>query len=226
MSSDEIPPKHEEDPTAVVPRSVGRVLDLLEIVAESGPCSLTAAAGSAGLTPTTALRHLRALETRGYVARAGDGRFTVGTTVLRLLPGRDDVTPLQRLLAAAQPHLDEVVARTGETCYLATAKQGYATYVAWSQGTRAIRHVGWLGRHVPLAGTALGSALAQPGVSVVRSGAVEPDITAIAAASLTVLGGPAAISLLGPSHRLRGEGRRVAERAVADAISRVEETLA
>ena len=57
------------DPTAevddeLVPRSIGRVLDLLEIVL-AGPCTLTAASGEAGLTPTTALRHLRALEARG-----------------------------------------------------------------------------------------------------------------------------------------------------------------
>ena len=43
----------------VVPRTVGRVLDLLEIVLAEKSCNLTAAAASSGLTPTTALRHLR-----------------------------------------------------------------------------------------------------------------------------------------------------------------------
>ncbi len=50
--------------TEAVPRAVGRVLDLLEIVLAEKSCTLTTAASASDLTPTTALRHLRALEAR------------------------------------------------------------------------------------------------------------------------------------------------------------------
>ena len=56
-----------------VPRSVGRAFDLLESVAVAGETSLTEAATRTGLTPSTALRYLRALEVRGYLHRNADG---------------------------------------------------------------------------------------------------------------------------------------------------------
>ncbi|HUF99413.1 MAG TPA: helix-turn-helix domain-containing protein [Ilumatobacter sp.] len=210
----------------LVPRSIGRVLDLLETVAAAGQCSLTSAAAAVGLTPTTALRHLRALEARGYVDRDDDGRFAVGPTLIRLVPRPDATTALQRLLAAAQPRLDDVAAVTGESCYLAISDGAYATYIAWAEGTRAVRHVGWLGRHVPIEGTAIGAALALPGDCVSKAGAVEADITAIACASIAVPGGPAVVSLLGPSHRLRGADRTTASAAVRQAVVAIEAGLA
>src|SRR6478735_2946653 len=142
-----------ESDDELVPRSVGRVLDLLEIVL-AAPCTLTAAAADAELTPTTALRHLRALEARGYVRRDGSGRYGAGPTVLRLAAALGDNGLLQRLTAAAQPHLDILAAATGESAYLAVSDGRTATYVATAESHRAIRHVGWVGQDVPLDGTA------------------------------------------------------------------------
>ena len=48
-----------------LPRSIARVLDLFEIVLATSRCNLTTAANASELTPTTALRYLRALEARG-----------------------------------------------------------------------------------------------------------------------------------------------------------------
>ena len=49
--------------TEAVPRSVGRVLDLLEIVLAERSCTLTTAAAASDLTPTTALPSLSPLTT-------------------------------------------------------------------------------------------------------------------------------------------------------------------
>lgn len=209
----------------LVPRSVGRVLDLLEIVLGE-PCTLTVAAGAAGLTPTTALRHLRALEARGYVSRDGGGRYGPGPTMLRLAASLGDSGLLQRLVAAAQPHLDALAAATGESAYLSISDGQSATYVATAESHRAIRHVGWVGQDVPLDGTAVGAALARRGVCVTRTGAVEPDITAVSRALpddplLDGLG--VAVSIVGPQYRLRRAARRDTEAALVaatDAIAR------
>lgn len=187
-----------------VPRSVGRVLDLLEIVLDERQCTLSRAAGRADLTPTTALRHLRALEARGYLCRDGEGRYSAGPTTFRLAEtvGPDD--PLDRLVTAAQPHLDGLAEVTGESAYLVRREGTSATYLATASSARAIRHVGWVGQTISLDGTAAGAAFADPGTVATRQGAVEPDITAVSLAF--VPGGyfPMALSVVGPSHRLDG----------------------
>ena len=68
---------------ADVPRSVGRAFELLELVVTDGETNLTTAAQRAGLTPTTALCHLRALEALRYVHRDRDGVYSAGPAVIR-----------------------------------------------------------------------------------------------------------------------------------------------
>ncbi len=186
----------------VVPRSVGRVLDLLEFVLASRACNLTTAASATGLTPTTALRHLRALEARGYVDRDDDGRFSPGPTMLRLGAALTDFGPVEHLVSLAQPLLDSLATQTGESAYLAIADDSAATYVATAESPRTIRHVGWVGQYIALEGTAVGAALAAPGSTIVRVGAVESDITAVSRAVPMPGRLGVAISVVGPNHRL------------------------
>ena len=205
------------DGTEAVPRSVGRVLDLLEIVLAEGTCNLTMAATASALTPTTALRHLRALEARGYVDRDTSGQYSAGPTILRIAASLRDGGPLDRLVAIAQPHLDALASETGESSYLAVCDGTVATYVATAESNRAIRHVGWVGQNVTLQGSAVGEALATPGICATRTGAVEPDITAISRA-LPAIGKLAiALSIIGPEHRLDAEQRSSAEAALCRA---------
>lgn len=210
----------ESDPA--VPRSVGRVLDLFEIVLGAGRCNLTTAAAASGLTPTTALRHLRALEARGYVDRDGAGTFSVGPTMLRLAAVLADADPIGRLVATAQPHLDSLAAETGESTYLAVSDGRIATYVATAESERAIRHVGWIGQNVSLDGTAVGEALRTPGRCVTRTGAVESDISAISVSIPSPGPLEVALSIIGPEHRFTEPTRTEHEHA----LRRVAERLA
>ena len=219
------PPEMPATPEAdvdveVVPRSVGRVLDLLEIVLAEQSCNLTAAATASHLTPTTALRHLRALEARGYLDRDAKGQFSAGPTILRIAAALHDDGPLDRLVTVAQPHLDALAAATGESTYLAVSDRHVATYIATAESDRAIRHVGWIGQNVTLDGSAVGEALAHPGVTATRTGAVEPDITAISLALPETGKFGIAVSVVGPEHRLDAETRMQTEetliRVVAD----------
>ena len=208
-------PATGRDPSVhAVPRSVGRVLDLLEIVLGARGCTLTSAADACGLTPTTALRHLRALEARGYVERERSGSYTVGPTMRRLTAALGDDDPIGRLVAAAQPHLDALAGATGESTYLAVSDGRIATYVATAESERAIRHVGWVGQNVALDGTAVGAALACPGTCVTRTGAVEPDITAISIAIAVSDGTGVALSVIGPAHRFDEATRHAHEQAL------------
>lgn len=204
-----------------VPRGVGRALDLLEIVLADEGCNLTTAANAAGLTPTSALRHLRALEARGYLARDDAGRYGVGPTMLRLAAAVRSTDALDELIVAARPILDELAAATGESAYLAIADRDTATYVASVESSRAIRHVGWIGQQVPLDTTAIGAALEQPGTVATRVGAVEPDIAAVSCAVAPIGALRAAVSVLGPAPRLAGPALDVAAAAVEHAAQRL-----
>lgn len=208
-----------------VPRSIGRVLDLFEIVVAQGRCNLTSAATAAGLTPTTTLRYLRALETRGYVGRDAGGDFSAGPTALRLAAGLRGGTALDRVISTAQPHLDRLAERTGESAYLAVSDGRTGTYAATAESSRAIRHVGWIGQAVPLDGSAFGAALDQRGTVVTRTGAVEPDITAMSRALTTTGKLDVAISIVGPEHRFTNDRRVLHEGALDTAVDELEREL-
>lgn len=209
-----------------VARSVERALALLDLVVSSGGISLTDAARSVGLPTSTALRHLKALELDGYVVRGEGASFQAGPRFVRLALTALDAAPAARLAQLARPHLVTLEEETGESAYLAVAEGSeHAVYVATQESRRAIRHVGWLGTRVPRDGSAVGAALAEDvdddGVAV-RTGAVEADVTAVAAPVY----GPnrhvvAALSVIGPSGRMSGDELVTARRAVAAAARRM-----
>jgi DNA-binding IclR family transcriptional regulator len=103
--------------------------------------------------------------------------------------------------------------------------------VAAAESDRAIRHVGWIGQTVPLDGTAVGDALAAPGTTVVRTGAVEPDITAVSrglASNTHAAAGdrlPVAVSVIGPAHRLGGPASHTASIALEAAVDAINDEL-
>ncbi len=205
-------PNSGED--AGVPRSISRVLDLFEIVLSERNCNLTAAATASELTPTTALRYLRALEARGYVDRDESGDFSAGPTILRIAASLRGGTVLDRLATVVQPHLDQLAQLTGESTYLAVSDGRTGTYIATAESPRAIRHVGWIGQDVDLGRSALGAALDEPGTTATRTGAIEADITAISRSlpSNGKLG--LAISIVGPEHRFGDDERKRHEAAI------------
>lgn len=188
-------------------RATDRALALLSVVAEQPTgTSLADAARSVGLSPSTALRQLRALERAGFTCRTSDGRWAVGAEMLRL--ARRLTTSLSLSQQAAHV-LAPLAAASGESCYLSEpVNDTVAVYTAMVPGTHAIRHVSWLGREVSRAHTAVGKALAlhlDPTGAACASDVVEPGVTAVAApvmgANGQVLG---ALSVVGPSFRVSG----------------------
>lgn len=217
-------PAAPDAPDTRVPRSIGRLLDLLELVIHRRSSTLTAAADETGLTPTTARRYLQALAARGYVERTG-GEYTPGPAIRDIAETLRTADEVQYLAARAQPHLERLAADTGETTYLAVADGDTAAYIATAESSRAIRHVGGVGQRVPLAGTAVGAALAAPGRPVTRSGTVEPDIAAVSLGLGGDWHGRAAISVVGPAHRFTREIAAGHEAALRDTVDALDHRL-
>jgi len=192
-----------------LPRSAVRVLALLDHVVTVGRSTLTEAAEAVDLPVSTALRHLLTLQQAGFLDRDPDGIFCAGPGFLRLALQVTSAGPHARLAELARMHLLNLTHCTEESTYLAVRDGSRAVYTACVEGTRAVRHVGWVGHTVPIADSAVGEALTaieRNRPPTVRTGAVEPDITAI---SVPIFGaGPSpvgAISVIGPTGRLVGE---------------------
>ena len=205
-------------------RSAERVLALLDAVVAGGELSLTAAASQTEMPASTALRHLRVLTDRGYLVKDAAGSYSVGPAFVRTALASLQSGPYARLRAAAGPELERLVEATEESAYLAVRDGDAAVYIATVEGRRAIRHVGWVGRSVPIDGTAVGTALlaaplgrdARP-APVFNTGAIEPDVTAVCAPVHGPDGAIAALSVLGPADRLTGPRLQMAADAVIEA---------
>lgn len=193
-----------------LPRSAVRSLSLLDHVVTAGTCTLTQAAEAVDLPVSTALRHLLAMQQTGFLDRDSRGVFSAGPGFLRLALEVTTSGPYARLSAQATAHLTRLTEATEESTYLAIRDGSKAIYTACVEGTRSVRHVGWVGNTVPIAATAVGVALTtieRGAAPVVRRGVVEPDVTAIAVPIFAHDPTPvAAISIIGPTSRL-GDSR-------------------
>lgn len=212
------PAARAEGPT----RTVERALGLLAAVCERGESALPLAdaARETGLSASTALRLLRTLESQGFV-RKGRGGYRPGLRIIQLgaqVLGNDS------LVALADVAMKRLVAHTGESAYLnvrVTAEQG--VYIAVAEGTHSVRHTSWVGRAIPLTGTAAGAVLdgeVAPGQYIVVDDGVETDVTAIAAPVTAGGRTVAALSVVAPSYRIsREQAQRIGAMVAAESQS-------
>ena len=207
MAADEALSNGESPSTLHKSRSAERVLALLDTVITNGAVTLTDAAAEADIPTSTALRHLRLLMNRGYLVRDDQGRFSVGPGFVRIAVASFHSGPYARLMAAAQPGLERLAEVTEESAYLAVRDGSEAIYIATDESRRAIRHVGWVGK------------------SVLNTGAIEPDVTAVVAPIHESEGVIGAFSVLGPAERLVGEGLEIATAAVVEAAEATSSSL-
>ncbi|HJQ41461.1 MAG TPA: helix-turn-helix domain-containing protein [Jatrophihabitantaceae bacterium] len=188
---------------ATATRTVERALDLLGVVCAEPAISLSECARRVQLPPSTALRLLRTLELTGFVTRDTEGMFRAGTRVIQL-----GATALgrQSLVRLAEPALQRIVERTGESAYLAIrGPADTAVFIAMVEGTHAVRHTSWVGRAIDLGDLAVGSALRDEVGElgyVVHRDPSEPDVTGIAAPIRWAGGIAGALNLVGPTYRL------------------------
>ena len=206
-------------------RTVERALALLASVAERGG-TLSQLAREAELSPSTASRLLATLAAAEMVRRDEHGHYQAGTRLRQLAAATLREDPLYEL---AGPHLEALAGETGETANLAVgADEERVVYLRQFAGPKLVQTAGWAGRTIPRRGTALGDAMggAVNGHGyVARAGAVEPDVTSIAAPVFGPDGGDrrraqrarAELPSLAPAHRtLRPGGGAARSGTVAE----------
>ncbi len=215
-------PQLTDDASLVAPgrvsstRAVERALALLSEVCTRDATTLTECARETRLSPSTALRLLRTLESAGFVSRDGGGGFRAGPRMIQLGATAIGRNELARLAA---PALDRIGTATRESAYLSIrGVDSTAVYIAQVEGTHAVRHSSWIGRAVPMDGLAVGRVLRG---EVPLAGYVagrdhlEPDVTAIVAPVHFPGGVAGALSVLGPTYRIDHDAMHLYGRIVA-----------
>jgi DNA-binding IclR family transcriptional regulator len=114
--------------------------------------------------------------------------------------------------------LTQLREQTSETANLLARYGDEVVYLEQEESWHALRHAGWIGRRIPLAHSASGRALVsgQP-EAITVSDQIEEGVTAVACAIHGVPGQSAALSVTGPSMRLRGRKLDNAKAAVVAA---------
>lgn len=202
-------------------RSVDRALDLLTVVCDSHGLLLSDCAREVGLAPSTTFRLLQSLSAKGFIVRDQKGAFRPGPIMMRL--GAASLSQ-DNLVWVARPRMRQVVESTGESVYLAVEEpSGFALYLQVIEGTHSVRHANWVGRTVPMEGSAVGRALregVEPGSSVIQEAGVEPDVTAIASPITSNGHVIAALNLVVPSYRIHpGAARHYGDILAASATA-------
>ena len=207
-------------------RTVERALTLLGAVAQGGG-TLSQLARAANLSPTTTSRLLATLARQDFVCRDEHGRYHAGIRLRQLAAASLRADPLHEL---AGSHLAALAAETGETANLAVAADRQrVVYLRQVASPKLVQTAAWAGRTIPRRGTALGAVLrgdvGEHGY-IARTGAVEPDVTSIAAP----IYGPddeivGALSVLAPNYRMTPHRVEACGRAVAREAAELSESL-
>jgi urocanate hydratase len=160
-------------------------------------------------------RVLPLLEESDFLHGEPDGTYSLG---LELVSLASRVASVDTLRIASRVHLVQLRDATHETASLIIRDGDHGLYVDQVESRHVLRVGSWVGRRVPLEGTATGAAFADASTSHLARDAVEPGVTAIARA-LDAPFQDAAISILAPGWRLREFGEERA-RQIVEAVAR------
>lgn len=181
--------------------TIAQALDVLEAFDSRMPrLSVAELAGRTGLDVTLVGELVESLVSERLLALDASGRIGLGLRVVGLAAR---VEPIEQLLRVARPHLEHLRDRTGETANLLIRDGSSALYLDQVESPRALRVSGWVGRRIPLAGSASGAAITGSGVHVAAD-AVEAGVVAVACRIAVPGGVDAAVSVTAPALRLHG----------------------
>lgn len=165
--------------------------------------SLTALARQTNLAPSTALRLLKLLEHYEFVRRGSDRLYHLGPQIIQL--GLVALRGMS-LYEVTRSHLRTLAETTGESAHLGILSGSDVLYVDQVSSQRLVQAGRWIGRTVPLEGTAIGSAIrgqVGPDGYMATRNSVEPDVTSIAASIFDQSGSiVGAINVIGPTYRI------------------------
>lgn len=128
------------------------VVDLLERVNEAG---ITEIADELGLAKSTVHRHVKTLESRGFLVREGDD-YRIGSRFLDYGIHARNRHPLYEV---ARPKIDELAAETDEKVWCAIEEHGIGVHVYGAEGRHSVRTHARVGLRTPLHQFAAGKAI-------------------------------------------------------------------
>ena len=138
-------------------QAIDRAATLLSLVVHAQePLSSRELADETGLARSTASRLLLALERQHLLERDGDGGFRPGP-LFSVYAVRHD--PVDALVRAAQPVLERIAERTGETVNFAVPQGDGVSQVAQIDSTYMVGTTNWVGVDVPPHCSALGKVM-------------------------------------------------------------------
>jgi DNA-binding IclR family transcriptional regulator len=179
-------------------------------------------AGASGLSGAMVDRMLPFLVESDLLHEELDGRYSLG---LELVGLASRVGWVDRVRIACRPHLIRLRDATQETANLIVRDGDHALYIDQVESRYALRHSGWVGRRVPLEGTATGAAFADHSHSHIRADAVELGVTAITCA-IAITEEEVAVGITAPSWRLTEFGVWRAQSMVEAVAREISERLA
>ncbi len=188
--------------STAAPLFVHGVAVLRALASESRSLTLREIAAAAGLSQIIVDRIVPYLVESDLLHEAPNGTYALG---LELVGLASRVGWVDRLRIACRPHLVRLRDATQETANLIVRDGDHALYIDQVESRYALRHSGWVGRRVPLQGTATGAAFADHSTSHVVANAVELGVTSITCA-IGLTDEEAAVGITAPSWRLEEFG--------------------
>lgn len=151
----------------------------------------------------------------GLLKALPDGTYSPG---LELVSLASRVSWADRLRRLVNPHLVRLRDASGETANLVVLDDDHAIYIDQVESRYSLRHSGWVGRHIPLEGTATGMALADDTKAHAVTDSIEAGVTAIVC-GVKGANTPAAVGVTGPTWRMNEAGVRWLS-AMVEAVAR------
>lgn len=142
---------------------------LVRVVEADAPQTFGRLLAESGLPKSTASRLLSALERHGLLRRDSNGAFLPGPVLTRYA-GRAGTADL---VSAAQPVLERLGEKTGETVNLAVLSGGEVEQVAQVDSRYLLGAMNWVGLRVPLHCSALGKVFVAFGAAELPRGPLE-----------------------------------------------------
>lgn len=136
-------------------RSAKTMFDVVECLKTNDGMTVTEVTAELEYAKSTVHRHLRTLETLGYVVRQADG-YHVG---LRFFDLGQRARDRQRGYTLARDKVDEIADETAERAQFLVEEHGEAVYLCRSVGERAVMTDPGIGSRIPLHSTAAGKAI-------------------------------------------------------------------
>lgn len=164
-------------------KSAGRVLEVLEELAASGPRPMSGLADHLGVPRSSMHALLRTMQRYGWLETDATGTL-YGLGVHSLLVGSAYVDS-DDVVARTAPALDTLAEKTGETVHLGRLEGHHVVYLAKRESTHPLRMFSSVGRRLSAYSTALGKALLAPLTDDEIASGLPPKLEALTPKTIT-----------------------------------------